>query len=49
MKLSEEPRPPRMNPYSLFLHKPIRDGWGQSSCPGWARRERESFQTHRGR
>ncbi len=27
MKLAEEPRPPRMNPYSLFLHKPIRDGW----------------------
>ena len=27
MRLAEEPRPPRLNPYSLFLHKPIREGW----------------------
>jgi len=27
IKLIGEVRPPRANPYSLFLHKPIQDGW----------------------
>ena len=27
MVLQREIRPPRVNPYSLFLHKPIEDGW----------------------
>lgn len=27
MRLLGEPRPPRVNPYSIFIHKPIADGW----------------------
>lgn len=27
MTLSKEARPPRINPYAMFLHKPIDDGW----------------------
>lgn len=27
MRLLRDARPPRVNPYSLFIHKPIQDGW----------------------
>ena len=27
MHLPGEVRPPRVNPYSLFIHKPLQDGW----------------------
>jgi len=27
MHLPGEVRPPRINPYSLFIHKPLQDGW----------------------
>ena len=27
MRLSKESRPPRVNPYSMFLHKPLQEEW----------------------